>query len=119
MEYAPGMQTFIERFTQALPPDFYTRPLEQARELYENLATVFPYQVPGTVSVTDETVPGNGRPLRVRVYRPERVLARGLLVYIRGGGFVIGSLETLHALVAELAAATGLVTVALDFRMAP
>jgi acetyl esterase len=113
------MRTFIDRFTAALPPDFYTRPLAQARALYENLGTVFPYEVPAGVRVTDEEVTGNGRRLRVRVYRPERVTGRGLLVYIRGGGFVIGSLATLHPLVAELAANTGLVTVALDFRMAP
>jgi acetyl esterase len=119
MDYAPGMQTFIDRFTTALPSDFYTRPLAQARALYEDLGTVFPYQVPEGVRVTDEEVTGNGRRLRVRVYRPERVVGRGLLVYIRGGGFVIGSLQTLNPLVAELAAATGLVTVALDFRMAP
>lgn len=119
MDYAPGIRTFVERFTAALPPDYYTRPLAQARALYENLGTVFPYELPEQVTVTDEEVLGNGRLLPVRVYRPKNVAGRGLLVYIRGGGFVIGSLETLHALVAELAANTGLVTVALDFRMAP
>ena len=119
MDYAQGIETFIARFTEALPPYFYTRPLAEARAMYLDLGTVFPYDVPDTVSVTDEEVVGNGRRLPIRVYRPQHVTGRGLLVYIRGGGFVIGSLEVLHALVAELAADTGLVTVALDFRMAP
>jgi acetyl esterase len=54
-----------------------------------------------------------------RIYRPHALQGDGLLLYIRGGGFVVGSLETHNILVAELAAKTGLVTVAPDFRMAP
>jgi acetyl esterase len=119
MNYAPGMQEFIDRFSQAMPPDFYTRPLAEARALYENLGSVFPYDIPAGLTITDETVAHHGRQLPIRVYRPDRTTGRGLLIYIRGGGFVIGSLDSLHSVVAELAANTGLVTIAIDFRMAP
>ncbi|MEO6504235.1 MAG: alpha/beta hydrolase [Jatrophihabitantaceae bacterium] len=119
MAYAPGIQEFIDRFDQAMPPDFYTRPLAQARALYENLGSVFPYDIPAGLTIVDETVAHNGRQLPIRVYRPDRITGRGLLLYIRGGGFVIGSLESLHPVVAELAANTGLVTIAIDFQMAP
>lgn len=118
-DYAPGLREFIDRFNEAMPPDFYTRPLPEARALYEDLGTVFPYEIPDGLTITDETVTHADRKLAIRIYRPDRVTERGLLVYIRGGGFVIGSLETLHPLIAELAANTGLVTIALDFRMAP
>jgi acetyl esterase len=119
MDYAPGMQEFIDRFSQFMPPDFYTRPLPEARALYENLGSVFPYDIPPGLTITDETVEREGRQLPIRVYRPDRITGPGLLLYIRGGGFVIGSLESLHSVVAELAANTGLVTIAIDFRMAP
>jgi acetyl esterase len=119
MEYAPGIPEFVEKFNDAMPADFYTRPLARARELYENLGNVFAYDIPAGLAISDETVTHDGRTLAIRVYRPDRVAGGGLLVYLRGGGFVIGSLESLHPVVAELAAHTGLVTIAIDFRMAP
>ncbi|GIG55771.1 lipase [Longispora fulva] len=119
MTYAPGIQEFVDRFNEAMPSDFYTRPLAEARAFYENLGVVFPYDIPLGLTITDETVSSRDRELPIRVYRPSQVTGRGLLIYCRGGGFVIGSLESLHSVVAELAANTGLVTIALDFRMAP
>ena len=43
----------------------------------------------------------------------------GCVLYMRGGGFVIGSLDGFDWLVADLAEQSGLLTVAMDFRRAP
>lgn len=119
MQYAPGITEFIERSNRRMPPDFYQLPVDEQRALYLSLTDEFPYRVPGGVTFADDTVVHEGRPVPIRVYRPDRPAGRGALLYIRGGGFVVGSLETHHALVAELARNTGLVSIALDFRMAP
>jgi acetyl esterase len=119
MPYAPGIAEFVERSDRAMPPDFYRRPVEEQRKMYHGLTVEFPYHDPDGVSYADDTVTHEGTEYRIRVYRPEGARGRGLLVYIRGGGFVVGSLDTHHSAVAELAVRSGLVTVALDFRMAP
>ncbi|HET8641427.1 MAG TPA: alpha/beta hydrolase [Pseudonocardiaceae bacterium] len=120
MPYAPGIQEFVDRSNAAMPPDFYHAPLDEQRRMYHGLTVEFPYQVAPGVTVSDETVSGpDGRTLKVRRYRPERITGRGALLYIRGGGFVVGSLETHNAVVSEAAANTGMVCFALDFRMAP
>src|ERR1035438_4021629 len=119
MAYAPGISEFIDRCNSAMPPDFYTFPIEQQRALYLGLATEFPYELPSGVEITDDTVHHAGRALPIRVYRPEQVADTATVLYIRGGGFVVGSLETHQTVVAELARKTGLVAIALDFRMAP
>lgn len=119
MPYAPGISEFVERSNNAMPPDFYLRPVEEQRRLYLGLTVEFPYELPLGVAIADESVTHDGVEHRVRVYRPEHVRGRGMLVYIRGGGFVVGSLETHNSAVAELAANSGLVTIALDFPMAP
>ena len=75
--------------------------------------------MPSGVEITDDTVHHAGQALPIRVYRPERIAGPGAVLYIRGGGFVVGSLETHQTVVAELAGKTGLVAIALDFRMAP
>lgn len=119
MTYAPGIQEFIDRCNAAMPPDFYKLPNEQQRALYLGLTVEFPYAVPAGVTTQDVTIEHRGRAVRARVYRPANRVDDALLVYIRGGGFVVGSLETHNTVVAELCDKTGLVVVAPDFRMAP
>ncbi|MBZ4018710.1 alpha/beta hydrolase [Streptomyces purpurogeneiscleroticus] len=119
MPYAPGVEEFVDRSNTAMPPDFYRLPVEEQRRLYHGLTIEFPYQDPEGVTCFDDTVRHDGSRYRIRVYRPKQRRGRGVLVYIRGGGFVVGSLDTHHSAVAELAARSGLVTMALDFRMAP
>lgn len=55
----------------------------------------------------------------IRLYTPDASPTRGLLVYIHGGAFFLGSLETHDQLARQLAAATGLTVVAVGYRRAP
>lgn len=119
MTYAPGIQEFIDRCNAAMPPDFYKLPNDEQRALYLGLTVEFPYDVPAGVTTQDVAIERGGRTVRARIYRPKKRVDDGLLIYIRGGGFVVGSLETHNTVVAELCDKTGLVTVAPDFRMAP
>jgi len=119
MTYAPGIQEFIDRCNAAMPPDFYRLPNTTQRAMYLGLTVEFPYEMPPGVTIQDLVLEQNGRCVRARVYRPAQRRSDGLLVYIRGGGFVVGSLETHNTVVAELCDKTGLVAVAPNFRMAP
>ena len=119
MAYADGIEKFVETVDAALPPDFYTYPVQRQRALYDGLTEVLPIMVPEGVSHRDATVTHEGRTARIRIYEPARRAGDAVLFYIRGGGFVIGSLHSHHSLVADLADRTGLVAVALDFGMAP
>lgn len=56
----------------------------------------------------------------VRVYvRDAETSTRGILVYAHGGAFFLGSLETHDHIARELAQATGLSVVSVDYRRAP
>jgi acetyl esterase len=119
MSYAPGIAEFVERANSVLPPDYHTRPLAEQRRLYASLVEEFPFPRPAGVTVVDDTVTGNGRAVPVRVYRPARRTGRGAYLYMHGGGFVLGSLDTHDTIAAELADRSGLVVVAVDFRPSP
>ena len=116
MSYAPGIQEFIDRSNNTLPADFYKLPLVEQRALYESLTVEFHYDLPETVTIEDRKINEN---LIARVYTPQKPSGNGLLFYIRGGGFVIGSLNSHNSAVAELCEKSGLVTIAPNFRMAP
>lgn len=88
----------------------------QMREGYRALATLV-----GTgpdVEVTDRSVPGPAGEIGVRIYRPGAD-APGALVYLHGGGWVIGDLDTHDHLCRSLADAGGFVVVSVDYRLAP
>jgi acetyl esterase/lipase len=71
------------------------------------------------VTVKDVWVPGNP-PVRVRLYRPEGLAADApALLWIHGGGYVIGRPEMDDSLCAVNARDLGALIVSVDYRLAP
>jgi acetyl esterase/lipase len=62
----------------------------------------------------------NGPDVLVRVYRPEqRGESRAGLLYMHGGGFVIGTIETEEINATAMARDLGIVVASVDYRLAP
>jgi acetyl esterase/lipase len=81
-----------------------------------------PREPPIPLTVEDRVVPGpEGSPdVRVRVYAPAgRTETLPGLLYIHGGGFVLGSIDSEGARPQEFAAAAEAVVVSVDYRLAP
>ncbi|MGH3568641.1 MAG: alpha/beta hydrolase [Pseudonocardia sp.] len=80
------------------------------------------YRPLAPVDVAPRTVPGTpgGRPIPVRTYRPSGSPepAPGL-IYLHGGGFVLGDLDTVHSSATRIADQVGAVVVSVDYRLAP
>lgn len=76
----------------------------------------------GLVIIEDQWISeGNGCPdVRVRLYSPaKRPQNLPVLLWIHGGGFVVGSPESLDRLVVELVTTLPSVVVSVDYRLAP
>lgn len=58
-------------------------------------------------------------PCPLRAYFPGDAVAGPVILYMHGGGWVIGDLETHHSACTMIAAVTGLRVVAADYRLAP
>lgn len=73
------------------------------------------------LTISDHLVPApDGPDVVVRVYRPEeRAEQRAGLVYIHGGGFVIGTIETEEMNTIALVRNLGVVAASVDYRLAP
>ena len=54
--FAPGLETFIERATKVLPDEYHLLPIPEQRELYRGLTTAFPIPWPETVTAVDDAV---------------------------------------------------------------
>ncbi|MET9016244.1 alpha/beta hydrolase [Streptomyces olivaceoviridis] len=97
--------------------------LAAAREAERLVSEHLPVHEPQTpLSVRDVTVPGpsGAGDVRVRVYAPaERSGALPGLLYLHGGGYVMGSLALIDSPARMLAERAGVIVVAVDYRLAP
>ena len=116
MPLDPPIAAFLEYVESAGYPPMWESTPEVARKAFRAMAvdTVKPEDVVPVGSVEDSIVAG--RP--ARVYRPDGA-ARGTLLYLHGGGFVIGDLDTHDQICRRLCRGADLVVVALDYRLAP
>ncbi|NBE53215.1 alpha/beta hydrolase [Streptomyces boluensis] len=83
-----------------------------------------PWEPPAVGSVEDRTIPGaDGAPdIGVRVYRPDPAQAPGprpTVLFLHGGGWVIGNLESHDGTARGLCREAGATVVAVDYRLAP
>jgi acetyl esterase/lipase len=68
------------------------------------------------VEIEDCTVPGDPN-VPVRIYRPHT--AQAAIVWLHGGGFVMGDLDTEHPSAAGLADGSGTIVISVGYRRAP
>jgi acetyl esterase len=74
------------------------------------------------VSAQDLYVPDGERSIKLRVYRPAEESPRStapVVVFIHGGGFCLGDLDTHDGICRDLVAAGGFVCVSVEYRLAP
>ncbi|KAB7738599.1 alpha/beta hydrolase fold domain-containing protein [Parvibaculum sedimenti] len=100
----------IREFLGSMP-----EPADRAelRQTYDNLGAIFPT----AADVALESVSANGVPAEWATTpgaAPDRVV-----MYVHGGGYVIGSVKSHRHLVTELGRAAGTRTLSVDYRLAP
>ena len=97
--------------------------ISRAREERDRLAAVgrAAWTPSGRVRVEDRWVPGEvGDPdVRVRVHRPVGESTGAVLLWVHGGGHVLGAAEQDDPLLDAVVARTGCVALAVDWRRAP
>jgi acetyl esterase/lipase len=107
------MDVELETFLPLFPAADLSDPAA-ARENLARLTRAAP--ITTDLAVEDRVVPA--RPdVAVRIYRPER--ARGAIVWLHGGGFVMGDLETEHPWAARIAEGSGATVISVGYRRAP
>ena len=118
-----AMSALLERIARAGRPPFHTLGAAQARAVYRSGAEVLDLPRAPLARVEDIVVPAGGHaplaaPLVARLYAPshERL---PVLLYLHGGGFTIGGIETHDSLCRRLALLGGVAVVSLDYRLAP
>lgn len=67
----------------------------------------------------DRVITGKNADLPIRVYRPQEDMAGPLILFIHGGGWAMGSVETHDAVARTICAGVGAMLVSVDYGLAP
>ena len=116
---SPRMATLLSRIRRAQKVPLSEMTVQQARQLYEAGAEVLDLPREPLGRVESVLVPtGQARSCEARLYAAshERL---PVLLYLHGGGFTLGSLETHDSLCRQLALRSGAAILALHYRRAP
>lgn len=110
----PRMAELLTRIQRAKRPPFHSLTPREARIAYRMGAEIL--DLPRAPLARVEDLEAAGRP--ARLYAPS-LGKLPVMLYLHGGGFTIGDLETHDSLCRQLALRSGVAVLALDYRLAP
>jgi acetyl esterase len=93
--------------------------LAAAREAYERERRFWNREGPALAEVRNFAIAGPHGSIPLRLYRPGMEAMLPALVFIHGGGYVLGNLDTHDRIMRLLAAQSGAAVVGIDYRLAP
>lgn len=108
---APETWDFIRATEAEYPPDAVGMSIEEQRAIYDRMCRRFHAGHPAGMIPEDRAIAGV----------PCRIYPGGAptVIYLHGGGFVVGGLDSHDDVCAEIAHATGLKVVSVDYRLCP
>lgn len=111
----PETAAILEALAAQEGPALSEMAAPEMRAVYGQLGDLF--DLPPAPGVTTSDFVGASVPMRV--YHPGAPKAGPVIVYMHGGGWVIGDLESHNSLCTHISDQTGLRVVAIDYRLAP
>lgn len=102
---------FIRATDAAYPPDAVSLSIADQRAIYDRMCRAFHRGYPAGVTAQDIRIAG----VPCRVFEG----AAPSVIYLHGGGFVVGGLESHDDICAEIRDRTGLRVVCVDYRLSP
>jgi acetyl esterase len=112
----PNIAAYLTEVRELDGSPLWETPIPTVRETTDRGADALFGPADSLAAVSDSTAVG----VPVRIYEPDAELpAAGALVYLHGGGWVVGSLKSHDRLCRTLAARAGVPLIAVDYRLAP
>ena len=112
----------IEAMLSAMPewPGVRHVPLDMLRQSVRESSIAIPGAADAVVAaVEDRSIDGPGGPLKIRVYTPQGSAPFPITVFMHGGGYVVGDLDTQDMIARALCAWGETIIVSVDYRLAP
>jgi acetyl esterase len=101
-------------------PEYWQMTPQEARDTHNRRAGILGIPPAEVFEVKDRAIPGPANDIPFRIYAPRQsATLLPVLVYLHGGGHVIGSLDSYDAICRQLALEADCIVVSVDYRLAP
>lgn len=111
----PGIRAFMIEGERLYPADAVNFTMAEQRDFYNRYCAHFRKARPADVTAKNFNV-GD---VPARLYVPKGREQAPVMLYLHGGGFVVGGLESHDDVCAEIASGAGIQVVAVEYRLAP
>jgi acetyl esterase len=115
----PDIQAQLDRMNAAPGPPAHEVPVAEARAAHSAEAEQVCGPGEPVAEVRDLEIPGPGGAVPIRVYRPESDEPPGVVAYLHGGGWMMGTIASYDTALRALANASGAIVAHVDYRLAP
>lgn len=117
--FSPLTRALLDNILRAGFPPLHTLPVAAARQAYA--AGVGAMAEPGPALARTErfSIPGPAGAIPAALWAPRTEPGLPVLLYLHGGGFVIGGIDTCEAMCRRLAEQADVAVVAIDYRLSP
>jgi acetyl esterase len=115
----PEIAAILRESAAAGVPDATTLPIAAARAQLTEASLAWNLELPELPAVADLSVRGPAGAIRLRHFRPRAGSRLPVIVYLHGGGWTIGSVDTHNRLMRLLALAADAAVIGVDYRLAP
>ncbi len=115
----PGLVDYLREAETLDPPDRPPGDWPEERRRYGALCRHFGRPHPAGLTTSDDRIAGPGGDVPVRWYRPAAARPDAVGVFLHGGGWTVGDLDSHDSIVADLASDSRVAMVAVDYRLAP
>jgi acetyl esterase len=116
----PQIVQVLEWVRKANAPDYSEMNPVDARALFEKGAPILDAKPEELFRVEDRKIPGPAGDIPLRIYTPEEPAAPlPVVLWIHGGGFVIGSINSYDGVCRALCKRSGAIIVSVEYRLAP
>lgn len=123
-ELDPQIRAFAESSDRLFSSDYDALPIDEQRRLYDAWCREWSGPRPADIASTDLMIPGlphgGAASIPARLYRPTKADGKlGVVLYLHGGGWILGDCDSHDQVTARMAAATGCAVLSIAYRLAP
>jgi acetyl esterase len=113
-------RSLLDNMARASFPPLHTLPVGVARLSYAKAVSISSVPHVPLARVEDLSVPvREGRHIQARLWAPSTEPGLPVVLYLHGGGFVLGGVDTCEAMCRSVAQQSGAAVIAIDYRLAP